>query len=612
MPVQRFSLRFIPAVLFVLVIFVCTLWFVGRVVSRQSMEDLADEGTYRVELYVAYLQGVLEKYEGLPELLATNKRLVNFLLNPGSRERVQALNQYLETINNISDAADTYLMDREGLTIAASNWQAEHPFVGRNFSYRPYFKQAMQGHLGRFFALGSTSSRRGYYFAYPVRHKKEILGAVVIKINIDSVEHNWGHINDNFLVTDPDGVIFITTDPKWRYHVLFPLDPEVRQRIIDSRRYPDASLQPLNIIRTPAAEKGFIVSFTGDGQSSGKKYLQQTIAMPDAGWQVHLLSDISGVKRQVLRTRIAVGAVFLLAAMMLLLFVQRRQQLRDRHRFEQENRLMLEQANQKLESRVRERTGMLSQSNVRLLLEVDERRRAEEALRRTRNELVHAAKLATLGQMSAGINHELNQPLAAIRAYTENGRKLLEKERYSDVLWNLEQIAELIERMSHIGEQFKVFARRTDGKLHSIALHGVIDGALEILRPALKKSTARIRVTITPEELEVLGNSVRLQQVLVNLIGNGIHALANVEEGIIQVKAWYRNNEVWITVEDNGPGISRDLQEQIFEPFFTTRESGLGLGLTITQRIVQEMGGTINYVRVNRGACFEIRLQQQG
>ena len=92
-------------------------------------------------------------------------------------------------------------MNSDGLTIAASNWNTPKPFVGRNFSYRPYFKQAMEGKLGRYFALGTTSSERGYYFAYPVRYEGRILGAVVIKIKIDAIEENWGDQGSDFRIT---------------------------------------------------------------------------------------------------------------------------------------------------------------------------------------------------------------------------------------------------------------------------------------------------------------------------------------------------------------------------------------------------------------------------
>jgi len=175
---------------FLTVFFIVLLGVSLKVVSlwtyNRGINSLKEQGNTRLDLYVNYLQGVLEKYQSLPELLAIDSNLVRALSTPHEKKRIETLNRYLETINKVSDTLDTYLMNRDGLTIAASNWQESRPFVGRNFSYRPYFKQAMNGKLGRYFALGVTSSKRGYYFAYPVRKNDEIIGAVAIKISIDS------------------------------------------------------------------------------------------------------------------------------------------------------------------------------------------------------------------------------------------------------------------------------------------------------------------------------------------------------------------------------------------------------------------------------------------
>ncbi len=594
-----------------LLLLAIALGLAGRLTWRQGLATLAEEGSFRLELYVAYLQGVLEKYEGLPELLATNRRLVTFLQNPGGRDRIEAFNRYLETINRISDAADTYLMDREGLTIAASNWQAERPFVGRNFSYRPYFQQAMQGRLGRYFALGTTSSRRGYYFAYPVRQGDEILGAVVIKISIDQVERNWGHENDIFLVTDPDGVIFITTRASWRFHTLKPLAAEVRQRIVTSRRYPGADLTPLEIVRERDSGHGRIVTLAGSQDGRTRSYLLQAEFMPQAGWQVMVLSDTAGVERKVVRALVAVAALFATLVMLLLLVWQRRQRLAERVRYEEQSRRLLERANQDLEIRVQERTAELTRSNRRLRREVEERRQAEEKLRHTRRELVHAAKLAALGQMSAGINHELNQPLAAIRTYTDNTAEFLRQGRLDDALWNLEQIGELTERMARIGAQLKVFARRSSGRMEDVPLHGIVDGALEIMTPAIRRARVQVDVDLVPEDLRLRVDSVLLQQVLVNLIGNAVQAVAGAGRREIVIRARQEGDRVVLLVRDSGPGIDPGHRERIFEPFYTTKEpgQGLGLGLAISRRIVREMNGTIRLVPGREGACFEIRLQ---
>src|SRR5665647_3225278 len=189
------------AVFIYLIVIGWNVWWTFTWLYHQKLKDLATEGSSRLELYVTYLEGVLGKYENLPELLANDKIIVNLLNEHGTPEQIDFLNRYLEKINSISNASDTYLMDSNGLTIAASNWKEEHPFVGENFSYRPYFQEAMRGRLGKYFALGTTSSLRGYYFAYPVRRNNKIIGALVIKINIDSVENNWGREDQTFPVS---------------------------------------------------------------------------------------------------------------------------------------------------------------------------------------------------------------------------------------------------------------------------------------------------------------------------------------------------------------------------------------------------------------------------
>lgn len=609
-PKKQFFL--ISGVVFLLISFL-VLWLTSIVLYQRGLTKQSQDGAVQLELFVTYLQGVLKTYESLPELLATDKNLVSALLNPDEDQRIAKLNRYLETINSISDTADTYLMDREGLTIAASNWQEERPFVGRDFSYRPYFVEAMKGQLGRYFALGTTSSKRGYYFAYPVRKAGEILGVVVIKINIDTVEQKWGHHGDSFLVTDPDGVVFITTRQEWRYHTLRPLADDVRKRIIASNRYPNTELNVLSDVREELDTNLKLVQLHIDTPTNTRDHLLLTRNMPEAGWSVHVLTDTLQIRKTVIWMSSMVGGTMLLAYMLLLLLVQRQYRLVELGLMRAKTRRALQRANEKLEIRVQERTKELTETNKLLRKEIKDRQRTEVALKKTRNELIHAAKMAVLGQMSAGINHELNQPLAAIRSYADNGKQFLSKGRHEDALWNLEQIAELTERMAQIGIQLKLFSRKTSGQIGVVPLHGVIDGALEILRPAIRKIGVHIHVELRPDSIEVMANNVLLQQVLVNLIGNAIQAVEETDKRQIVIEAFITGNRVTILVKDSGTGISEDDAAHIFDPFFTTKKSGqgLGLGLTITERILREMRGDIRIIKqVEEGACFEITLEK--
>jgi two-component system C4-dicarboxylate transport sensor histidine kinase DctB len=589
------------------VVYLTSRWTYGR-----GFDKLADQGKVKLELYITYLSGVLEKYESLPELLATDRLLVATLQDPGDYHQVETLNRYLEAINSISDTADIYLMDKNGLTIAASNWKDNNPFIGNNFSYRPYFQEAMKGRLGRYYALGTTSSKRGYYFAFPVRDKIRILGVVAVKVNIDTVERNWAHRDESYLISDPDGVIFITSTPEWRYRTIDPLEPAVQKKIIESKRYPNTRFEALSTDRGVIEKSRQIIRLTPPQESEPKTYLRQFHFMPEAQWNVNILTDIQSLKRDILINNILACSGLFLAFFLLLLFSQRQHRLRELNRIEEAARRNLEEANEQLESRVLDRTRELTETNLLLRKEIADRQKTEIALKKTRSELIHAAKLAALGQMSAGINHEINQPLAAIRSYAENGCQLLDKGRLADTRWNLEQIGELTERMAQIGNQLKLFSRKSSGQMTVVPVHGVMEGTLEILGPAIKKSGVTVQVRIVPEDLRVKANNVLLQQVLVNVISNGIQAMEEGDRKEITIEAKLEAAMVTIVFEDCGAGIPPEHLPHIFEPFYTTKKSGqgLGLGLTISDRILLDMNGKITAVNTRRGARFQITLEK--
>ncbi|MET0047508.1 MAG: ATP-binding protein [Sedimenticola sp.] len=705
------------------------LWQTARWTEETALAELNQRSATQLSFYVANLQEQLQKYEFLPELLATNTELVRLLENPGDRQLTDSLNRYLETINRITDASDTYLMNDEGLTIAASNWQSERPFVGRNFSYRPYFKEAMKGHLGRYFALGTTSRKRGYYFAYPVRSKEKILGAVVIKINMAPIEEKWSRSEDEFIVTDPDGVIFITTNKEWRYKTLASLESDVLNRIRASRRYSDAEFSPLGVVIETSGQ-GRIMRLADKGRS---RYLALEQAMPEAGWKVHILTDISPVSARVGWSLVTVGVFLGIAVLFVMFWVQRQKRLHERERFERQakknlelnearirailegaqagvltmnddgriefansraqelfgydqgelaGRLFLEcfpendkadavkalsaseagvvvremdalhksgtlfpvevsvgslklhdgrkriatvhdishakrqeaelrEAHDLLEARVTERTRDLSETNIRLKQEIEEHQRTEGMLRQTQDELIQAAKMAALGQMSTGISHELNQPLAAIRSYADNARALLDHQRKEDACWNLTQISELTERMAQISSQLKVFARKTKGRLVSVSLTAAMEHSLRILASRIKESRAEVVQQFPDAELFVMADMVQLEQVLINLIGNALQAVEPADERQVEIRAMSEGGSVVITIRDSGPGIAPDHLPRIFDPFFTTKEEGrgLGLGLSISHRIVESMNGELmanNYM--DGGAIFTLTM----
>ncbi len=611
MRIRKYRSLLVSTIGFSLLLALALQW-VSRLTFERGLEELKVQGNYKLELYANYLQGVLGKYQQLPELFSQDVYLIQALLNPTSPEIIANLNQRLEKFNDSSEALDTYLMDDRGLTIGASNWRLPHSFVGGNFSFRPYFQEAMEGGLGRYFAIGTTSSKRGYYFAYPVRHRNAILGVVVVKIDIDEVEDKWAEKTDTFLVSDPDGVVFITTDATLRYKTLRLLSPQALRNIADKKRYPDTVSAPLAATRLAVAKDMELITFHEGINASTKTVLKQDRAMVEAGWEVHLLSDIEAVKTRVVLVTVVVGLSGIVILIVGLLFVQRKQRMLELRRVEEKSKRDLRQANELLESRVLERTQQLTETNELLRREILDRQQTEIKLKRARKELIHAAKLAVLGQMSAGINHELNQPLAAIRSYADNGSQFLEKGRLDEARWNLVQIGELTERMAQIGAQLKLFSRKSSGQVVPVPLHGVVDGAMEILKHSLKKSGVNTIITIDPPQLEVRANHVLLQQVLVNLLSNAMQAIDGQEIKSILLECRAIDDKVLVAVEDNGPGVAEEHLQQVFEPFFTTKKSGqgLGLGLTISDRIVRDFGGQIRLAGGTGGARFEFMLDR--
>ncbi|WP_260293377.1 ATP-binding protein [Sedimenticola hydrogenitrophicus] len=578
------------------------LWQTAHWSRQIALENLQRQNQHQLKLFVANLQGQLEKYEFLPELLSTNSLLLNFLQYPNDVNSINALNRYLETINKVANASDTYLMNAEGWTIAASNWLSERPFIGRNFSYRPYFQEAMKGHLGRYFALGSTSNKRGYYFAYPVRDQEKILGAVVMKVELLGFEESWSSLNEQFAVTDPDGVIFISTNEAWRYKSLYPLDDTVIERIHDSRRYWNTEIGTLAI--TPKDHISGQAQVVNMGDPRHSDHLMLVQEMPEAGWRVHTFASLEVVNSQVLKSLLFATILYIAVVLLVLFLYQRIRRIKERERFEL-------RAKRVLERRVRERTADLTAANTRLLQEIEEHRRTDETLRQTQDELIQAAKMAALGQMSSGINHELNQPLAAIRSYADNARALLTRDRQEEASWNLQQIAELTERMAKISSQLKVFSRKTSGQIVSVSLQAVIENALKIVGPQLKDTVTGLRRVLPEEEIYVMSDMVQLEQVLVNLITNAVHAVEPQAERWIQISVSTKRGKAIIEILDNGPGIAKENLGRIFDPFFTTKseERGLGLGLSISYRIVEMMHGSLTAAnREQGGAVFTLQL----
>ncbi|MEW7993486.1 MAG: ATP-binding protein [Candidatus Thiodiazotropha endolucinida] len=580
----------------ILCILTLTFWISQRISWHNGIHKLSYNNQQQLEQFVGHLESQLSRYQFIPQLVAKNFLLVEMLNDPTNDSLIDVVNLFLQEINEITDASDTYLMDKSGLTLAASNWGGENPFVGQNFSFRPYFSEAMQGKVGRYFALGTTSKKRGYYYSYPIIYNADKIGVIAVKMDLSKIEKYWSERQSQFIVSDPDGIIFITTNPEWLYSSIVPLSAKSVERIKASRRYGDSNIKALKLAnRETISDSSRIIQI--NTKDSTNEFLTNYHDMLEAGWSMRILTPLEDLRQQSL---VSAFTMLLLALSMMLIGLlvwQWNRRHQERERFHQE-------AQKQLEKKVSLRTADLQN-------EIDEHKQTEKTLRETQGELIQTAKLAVLGQMSASISHELNNPLAAIRSYADNARKFLSIDKDGKADENLQRIAELTDRMSRISSQLKFFSRKSSGLLESVNIAPIIQTAIEISRPQFKNTDITIDTDRVGGNIIAHVDFIQLEQVLINLINNAIHAIGSHAPGTITISTERYKKRIMVHVDDTGPGIDEQKLEMIFEPFYTTRESGLGLGLSISARIIDSMNGKLSAENLSMGgARFTITLPE--
>ncbi|UNZ50298.1 sensor histidine kinase [Agrobacterium tumefaciens] len=573
----------------------------GGIIAESYFGEMSEQGRTTLRLAVSALGGLLNRYEPLPALIADHDDIEELVAHPEDAELRQRANVYLKSINTLLESSDIYIITLDGETIAASNYDGPTSFVGENFSYRPYFQDAAKGLQSRFFALGTTSHKRGYYFSAPILFNEEIKGVIVFKVDIEGIEASFGDGENRILVSDPEGIIFMTGTPQWLYSGLMPLTPERLARTEASRRYANATLKELPLKNGNFGSHQLMTIAQDDGE---REYMLLSQPMPDAGWTVSVLMDTGSLRTQVKTAMIAIILCLCLAAAVIAAMLQRRRRLRERLIHQAE-------AQAELERRVEERTADLARVNQEIEHEIAERRQTEKQLRKMQNDLVQAGKLAALGQMSAALSHEFNQPLAAAKNYAENASLLVERGRLAEVTENLRRISGLIDRMASISKHLRNFARKPNEKMAAVGLEAVLRDTLEIVGARLNAADAVLDVDLGPVQLAVKAGPVRLQQVLVNIISNAADAVEGREDRHIALQAVQHGQMVSIFIRDRGPGVPAAISERIFDPFFTTKGvgRGLGLGLSISYNIIKDFGGQLR-VRNHEegGAEFEIEL----
>ncbi|WP_240704354.1 ATP-binding protein [Cobetia marina] len=743
------------------------VWQAVAVARSQSLERLTHEADNELRLTAASLRGQLSQHAYLPRLVAENDQLRAFLDAPDDPSAEMALNQRLDRMRALAKVSDLYLVNDVGTTIAASNWRSASTFIGQNYRFRPYWKDAIDGGEARFYGLGTSSGERGYFFSASVVSPRGRRGVVVAKVQIAALEAAWLDQNADIMVTDPHGVIFIASQPDRVLRTLDPLSDETRNRLLDTQRYANQRLRPLRLyhrealsdlstpeppLRLDAVTTVELLQLT-PGDLWQHAWLSLSRPLPDIGWRLHVLKPLAPLRGSIWQAAGLAAGGYVLLCLLAGLGWQRLRILRERRLFAERERQSLAASQQRVrgiidrtqaglcilderahlvylnptavalfgsplsadasrddspqqpsaregrdlrelflpaeralldhlthprpigplevhglrsgvavplelscaplpspngprwlvtvfdvserraqaealaqardafEQRVVERTRDLAASNARLSAEVEERTRAERELRATRDELIQTAKLAVLGELAAGINHELNQPLAAIRAYAENASAFLARAQTPQVESNLRQITELTQRMGEISAQLRQFSRKSGDRLEAVDLATSLDYALRLLQPRRDAQAVDITREQSTALPRVRAEPVRLEQVLVNLLSNALDALADRPSAPaclqlnLHERAGSEGTQVVLEVHDNGPGLAPAQLTRVFEPFYTQRADGkgLGLGLSISARIVADLGGTLEaHPSPLGGALFRLTLPASG
>ncbi len=549
-----------------------------RHAERQALEEDATRASQQLALYANSLHTLIDRYRALPAVLALDPQLRGALAGPVGAEQQNALNLKLEQINGAAQSSTLELLDHTGLAVAASNWRLPSSYVGHNYGFRPYFSQTRTQGSGRFYAVGVTSGIPGYFLSSAVLgDNAEFLGAMVVKLEFPELEREWSQGSDTLLVSDARGIIFIANQPGWRYRSLRPLDSRDMAEIKRTRQYDKQSLVPLTHLSLRHFDDNSDLRRV-EGPDGTADYLWESLPLTTEGWTLHLLRRPQVAFEDLRNAGLAAAGVWL-ALVFLLLFLNQRWRL---SKVRQRNREELEQL-------------------------VEERTRD---LRTAQDGLVQSAKLAALGQMSAALAHEINQPLTAQRMQLATLRLLLEHGRVDDAYKALKPVDDMLTRMASLTGHLKTFARKSPSGLRErLDLATVVDQSLQLLDARLRDEQVSLVLHLT-RPAWVRGDAIRLEQVLINLLRNALDAMQGkpCKRLEIRLKA---DEQLWrLSVIDNGGGIAEEHLNQVFDPFFTTKPvgDGLGLGLAVSFAIVHESGGRLSVENGEAGAVFALTL----
>ncbi|ETW14625.1 C4-dicarboxylate transport sensor protein DctB [Roseivivax marinus] len=559
------SWRVRTALLALFVAAVATIWVTNQLLTARFTETTRNRAELRLVLYSGNLLSEIRRYQLVPQLMALDQTLISAL---SAEEYVQSSQRLIFYADQIGGAS-LRLLDRDGRTVAAT----DRARLGEAHRQESYFVDAMRSNATVFTAVRNETGDFSFYYSRKVETGGTTLGVIVVELDLGKFERAWAGISDAVLVTDSEGQIILATEPRWRG---LPVQEAL------TREPPDSAIE-----RAIQATADW-TSVSADAYVRGEAVMRIDGRIPFRGWSISSFTTYASVRERVNAVLALEIMVFALLAALAFYAMSRKTAIR-MALFQRES-------------------AELRRLNNRLQREIAERERVQENLAVAEQTLEQSSKLAALGEMSAAVSHELNQPLAAMKTYLAGARLLLRRNRPEEAQTAFHRIDDLIERMGAITKQLKSYARKGDDTLVPVDMGEALASALSMMEPQLKSRKVRISRILPDHPVRVLGDRVRIEQVLVNLLRNALDATKGVRNPEIEVLL-ASGETATLSVRDNGHGIE-DL-DALFEPFYTTKQpgDGTGLGLAISSGIVADLGGRLTARNAEGGgAVFEMQL----
>ncbi len=553
------------ALVALLVVASTTVWVTNRLLTDRFTQSTRNHAELRLALYSGNLLSELRRNAIVPQLLSRDPTLIGALQSGDFSQSTQRLISFVEEIG----AASLMLLDKEGRTVAATNRNR----LGEQHRNAAYFVDPIRSNATIFSVMAREVG--GYSFTYARRLEagSQVLGVIVVEVDLHKFERAWAGISDAVLVTDSTGAIILATEPRWR---------GLNEKEALRRQTPQGAIQ--RAIRATADW----TALPADAYLQGEAVMRMESRIPFRGWQMTSYTTYASIRERVngvLALEIMGFAILLALAFYAL---SRKTALR-MALFQRES-------------------AELRVLNTRLQREIAERERVQKTLEVAEQSLAQSSKLAALGEMSAAVSHELNQPLAAMKTYLAGARLLLRRNRAEEALASFGRIDDLIERMGAITRQLKSYARKGADTFSPVNMGDALASALSMMEPQLRQRHVQISQILPEAPVRVMGDRMRIEQVMVNLLRNALDATKSVSDPEVEIILAYGETAT-LTVRDNGAGIE-DF-DALFEPFYTTKQpgDGVGLGLAISSGIVNDLGGRLTARNgQNGGAVFEMQL----